>query len=561
MKLKIKEKLTVGFGGTLLIVLIIGMISIFKLYSIETAQNEVRYDQYPSVKTLQEIKFDLSEIRRISYQIASADDETKGVFQKEIDETIDKINNDLKDYSAFLSTDEEKEFYEKCKEEIEDYLNDTRQALEEDDEDKIEMILAESYECYKQVTQLLNSGAEMNMVYIEDAFSTADKLMKTTRMQLLFAFIGMVIFSAICGLIISKNIISSTSKILHGINKVADGDLTEKIEVTTKDEMGIISESTNNLIDSLGSMINNIMNIAEQVAASSEELSATCEETNASNEEVAETVNELAAGAAEQNEAVLESSKIIDRMSENIKSVAETSHMVTRSSDNVLNMSNSGLEQINNAIEKIKNVENSTNEVAEVIKTLGEQSKQIGEIVEVIKSLSEQTNLLSLNAAIEAARAGEQGKGFAVVAEQVKKLAEESSLSAESIAKLIKTIQDETSIAVEAIKKGTNDVSIGVEAVSVSGHTFKNIYDEITAVVNQIKEVDILSSEAIKCSNDVVNAIDRISRIAENAASRSEEVAASAEEQNASMESVVKASETLAELGNELQNSISIFKV
>lgn len=561
MKFKIRGKLIIGFGGTLLIALLVGILSIFKLNSIESAQNEIRYDQYPSVKTLQEIKYDLSEIRRISYQIASADSEMKEVFKKELNESINKINNDLKDYSGMLSSDEEKEFYEKCYASIEDYLGDTRQAVEENDEEKTEILLADSYKCYKEADELIESGAQLNMTYIDEAFSRADKFMKTTRIQTIIFLIVALIFSVICAIMISYGIISSTKKILERINKVADGDLTEKVEVTATDEMGIIGESTNNLIDSLGKMINNIMNIAEQVAASSEELSATCEETSASNEEVTNTVNELAAGAAKQNEAVLESSRIIGRMSENIKSVAETSHMVTRSSDNVLSMSNSGLEQINNAIEKIKNVENSTNEVAEVIKTLGEQSKRIGEIVEVIKNLSEQTNLLSLNAAIEAARAGEQGKGFAVVAEEVKKLAEESSASAESIAKLIRTIQDETAVAVDAINKGTNDVSIGVEAVSVSGHTFRNINDEITAVVNQIKEVDILSEEAIKCSNDVVDAIDRISTIAKNAAASSEEVAASAEEQNASMESVVKASETLAELGNELQHSISIFKV
>lgn len=561
MRLKITGKLVAGFGGLVLISLLIGMLSIFKLHSIESAQNEIKLDQYPSVKVLLQLRSELSDLRRLSYQIASADDGMREVFEKEINQQIDLINADNEAYSNVISGEEERKYFNEYIGYLDKYLEETRQALQTQDEHEIEHILAESYDIYSKVDGLLDQNVTLNSQYVDEAFVKADHSIKSARSQLIMCLIGSLIYAVVSAVYISINIIRSTKKILNGINKVADGDLTEKVEINTADEMRMIGDSTNNLVDSLGKMVQQIMDISEQVAASSEELSATCEETSASNEEVTNTINDLAYGASKQNEAVLESSRIINAMSENIKSVAQTANVVTRSSDSVLSMSNSGLEQINNAIEKIRNVEKSTNEVAVVIRSLDEQSKEIDEIVQVIKNISDQTNLLALNAAIEAARAGEQGKGFAVVAEEVRKLAEESSVSAESIAKLIGSIQKETVVAVEAIKKGTNDVAIGVEAVSKSGQSFRNIYDEINVVANQVKEVDILSEEALKCSNDVVNSINSISDIAKSAAASSEEVAASAEEQNASMESVVKAAETLADLGNELQTSISIFKI
>ena len=561
MKLKITGKLGMAFGGILVLSLLLGGLSVLKLKIIDAAQEKIETIEYPSVKLIMEVDQKLSDIRRLLYESTTATDEERKEFKYEFESLVDKINENNELYEKLLNPGEETETYNKYKTYIDGYLEKSQNAFNSENPQEIIQALKETQQEYYETTSLLDHLLELVSEFIDEAFEKSQTSIKASEHQVIIFLIVLVIYAVAFGGFIALNIIKSTKNILEGIDKVSKGDLSVNIEVASKDEMGMIGNSTNNLVKSLTEVMSNVKEISDKVAEASEELSAVSEETGAANEEVTQTVNQLAIGASEQCEMVIDSSKIINLMSDNIKSVAENSNWVTKSSERVLDMTNTGMNELNNAIEKIKRVEDSTNSVASVINVLGNQSEKIGEIVEAIKNISDQTNLLALNAAIEAARAGEQGKGFAVVAEEVRKLAEESAVSAESIAQLIGTIQKEIVTAVERINEGSTNVADGVQAVSISGQTFKNIFDEINTVVNQVKEVNILSNEALKCSDDVVNSINDISKIAENAATSAQEVAASAQEQDIAMNSVVKAAETLAELGNELQNSISIFKI
>ena len=169
--------------------------------------------------------------------------------------------------------------------------------------------------------------------------------------------------------------------------------------------------------------------------------------------------------------------------------------------------------------------------------------------------------MLALNAAIEAARAGEQGRGFAVVAEEVRKLAEQSSTAAESISKLIATIQKDTSSAVESIELGNQSVKEGTQSVAETGAAFAGIETQaakLTENVNRSLE-DIVAVD--KSNAEILTAVEHVKAIANQSSENATSISAATQEQSATMQEVADASKILAELANELQGEVAQFKL
>jgi len=198
---------------------------------------------------------------------------------------------------------------------------------------------------------------------------------------------------------------------------------------------------------------------------------------------------------------------------------------------------------------------------AQVVKKLGERSKDIGQIVATISGIASQTNLLALNAAIEAARAGEQGRGFAVVAEEVRKLAEQSEVAAKQIARLIEEIRLDTDQAVVAMDKGTQEVKIGTQVVTSAGESFQEIVVFINQISQQIQEVYSAAQQMGHTNQEIVTTIDDINIVTQNNASEVQTVSAATEEQSASIEEIASSSHALAKLAEELQSAIHRFTV
>jgi methyl-accepting chemotaxis protein len=196
-----------------------------------------------------------------------------------------------------------------------------------------------------------------------------------------------------------------------------------------------------------------------------------------------------------------------------------------------------------------------------MIKLLGNHSQKIGKILEVISQISDQTNLLALNAAIEAARAGEHGRGFAVVADEVRKLAEESKHSADQIADLIATIQNDTARAVNIMEKGNTEVQNGLQVVDTAGQSFQQILQSIQGVTSQIQEVAATSQEISASSEEITASVEEVASIASEAAASTNQVATSAETQLASIQEITQSINELSKLALDLQDTVNQFKM
>ncbi len=233
-------------------------------------------------------------------------------------------------------------------------------------------------------------------------------------------------------LFLSSSLVRSVKSVVNVATRAAQGDLTERAESLTKDEVGVLAGAFNEMIGNLRTLIGQTLGSAQSVSAAAQEISATTEE-------IAKGSSDQAESAQTINALVQEMSRAVAAVSSNASSVAELSEHTRRRAEE-------GGEAIQASL-------SSMDRLSGQMRLLEQDSQQIGQIIEVIDEIAEQTNLLALNAAIEAARAGDQGRGFAVVADEVRKLAERSGEATKQIANIIKGMQKNTDQSVKAVEE------------------------------------------------------------------------------------------------------------
>jgi methyl-accepting chemotaxis protein len=252
--------------------------------------------------------------------------------------------------------------------------------------------------------------------------------------------------------------LARTRKLLDAVTR---GDLTQRLPVSSRDEVGLLAAALNNMLEHMQNTVGAIATNGLALAGSSEELAVVSRQLSAGAEETSRQAGGVSAAAEQVSRNALAVATAVEEMSATVNEIAQNA---------------SGAARVAASAVRAAELANAT------VAKLGESSAEVGNVVKVVASVAEQTKLLALNATIEAARAGEAGKGFAVVANEVKELAKETARATEDIGQKIEAIQRDARGAAGAITQ----IGVVINQIHDMQATIASAVEEQTATTNEI---------------------------------------------------------------------------
>ncbi|MEM9166563.1 MAG: methyl-accepting chemotaxis protein [Planctomycetota bacterium] len=278
-----------------------------------------------------------------------------------------------------------------------------------------------------------------------------------------------------------------------------EGDLTARIEFSSKDELGVLAGSFNTFVHKIHELVSEVHGSAENVAAAATEISASAEQ--------------IAVGLNQQSDQTAQCASAAQQMLASVNEVGDSSTRAAGSAEESGIKANEGGDIVRRTVDEMNAIAGDVNQSAGSIRDLGRLGDQIGEVIQVINDIADQTNLLALNAAIEAARAGEHGRGFAVVADEVRKLAERTQQATEEVGRSIQSIQSGTSGAVTAIEASAKRVDHGVELANNAGIALNEIMSSSNSVGDMVNQITATIGQQSAASEQVSRSIEQIRMI------------------------------------------------
>ncbi|USD59452.1 methyl-accepting chemotaxis protein [Vibrio sp. SCSIO 43140] len=319
-----------------------------------------------------------------------------------------------------------------------------------------------------------------------------------------FVVVGLIIIS-----VMSSRLVKPIREVVTRLEDIAsgEGDLTQRLDVKSKDEIGQLAEQFNAFLSKLQTTIQQVAKTTEQISGTAESASRTAMATRESSEAQFREVD-LVATASEE-------------MTQTASLVVQNAEVAVEAASSANESASHGQEVAElSAHEMVRLVEQMKMTVP-VVEELAQNNANITEILSVIEGISEQTNLLALNAAIEAARAGEQGRGFAVVADEVRSLASRTQDSVGEIQQVIERVQKGTADVVAAMQESSNLADSTADHVQQAVAALSRIFESISAINDMnsqiVKAAEEQQSVSSEVNQNVSNIRDLSAKILENA--------------------------------------------
>ena len=473
--LKLSKKLLIAPTVVILFLLILGGMSYIGLSNQNSAIENIFNNQFKNYQTSATIIKDITNVHANIYKVinwANATYDTKKIdlLGKEqiisLDRTIDRIGKILQMESL---TQEEKNLYQTVMSHLAEYKKSGFSAIDlaGSDLNMATMYMGTADDKFQVLNKSLHDLLDLENKLSQERYDFSLRSFGST-LKIFTLVLGIAIgISILISLLIARLITAPISETILVIQRMADGDLTQKIDLCSKDEIGDLAQSVNTMLLKMGEAV------GQSVATS-------------------QILSEAASGQA----ASLE---------ETSSSLEEMSSMTRKNAENTTHASN----LLNGTREAAGNANVSMNDLTRSMKEIAEASEETQKIVKTIDEIAFQTNLLALNAAVEAARAGEAGAGFAVVADEVRNLAMRAAEAARNTSHLMEDI-------VSKIKRGEHLVTVtnsGFQQVGSSSNKIAGLMSEIAAASQE-------QSQGIEQINKAVVELNKVTQ--QNAASAQE---------------------------------------
>ncbi|MGY4827379.1 methyl-accepting chemotaxis protein [Sphaerotilaceae bacterium SBD11-9] len=490
---KIGVRLIAGFMLVAAISAVVGFIGISNTSRMNDMAEEMYQRELMGLSYIKEANINLIYIGRARSNFLLAT--TQADRDKHL-ASIAKSSTALKSYiekaRPLFVTDRAKEIFSAFNSLSVDYEREMQRALQmaaakklHDRDEALEQSLDAVRDKANKLDDMLDELTQQKEARAKKASDDTEALYHASRSMMLGIITGGVLLGVLLGFFISRSVSKPLAVAVDAANRLAEGDLTIEIEVTSRDETGQLLAAMQNMVGRLSQVVTEVNGGAEALAGASEEVSATAQS-------LSQAASEQAAGVEETSASLEEMTASISQNTENAK---VTDGMATKAAS-------------------------EASEGGEAVKATVAAMKQIAQKIGIIDDIAYQTNLLALNAAIEAARAGEHGKGFAVVAAEVRKLAERSQVAAQEI--------------------GTVAGS-SVELAEKAGRLLDQMVPNIKKTSDLVQEITAASEEQSSGVGQINAAVSQLSQTTQQNASSSEELAATAEEMSSQAEQLQRA--------------------
>ncbi len=532
---KIGFRIATGFGVVILIAVALGVFAHSLTGTIQNRSVEVTGSALPGIYLMAQVQNNQQRAFIILLTLAMSRDRQEAARLEAAYQEVRVANsNTMAEAVKTITTQKGHELLASLGAARTAYVNDVEELLRLKRAGKdlealavLDRQLRPAHETYVRATGEMMAYSKS---FSDEKSQAIESAVVSTRSGILIGLLAAVLAAVLIAWTIVRSITRPLATASALIGRVAQGDLTTKVDVDSKDELGLMIAAMNRMVDNLhnaadvagrisegdltveatalsdkDSLGNALIRMLQKLQSTVGEVGAAAANVAAGSEEMSSTAQTLSQGASEQAASAEQTTSSMEEMAASVQQNADNA----RQTDKIASQAAGDAKSSGDAVKRTV-----------------EAMKDIAQKINIIEEIARKTDLLALNAAVEAARAGEHGKGFAVVASEVRKLAERSQTAAAKISRL---------------------TSSGVETAEGAGQLLEKLVPDIQKTAELVREIAAASAEQNIGAGQVNKAIQQLDQVIQQNASVSEEMASTAEE--------------LSSQAEILQSTVGFFKV